>query len=210
MIVQDDKNLQETPSQTAGPYLHIGLVPWAFGLSVFKTHLGAEIAGPLTLGKRIIVSGRIIDGAGNLVRDALLEVWQANSKGIYRHPEDPRFVQLEEDFHGWGRAWTDFDSGEWSFQTVKPGLFRDREGDIHAPHINMWIVARGINIGLNTRIYFADEMDINKRDPVLNMILPKQRRRSLLAKYKDEKSQVEEYFIDIVLQGEHETVFLNI
>ena len=77
-------------------------------------------------------------------------------------------------------------------------------------HTSIWIVARGINIGLNTRIYFADEMDINKRDPVLNMILPKQRRRSLLAKYNDEKSQAEEYFIDIVLQGEHETVFLNI
>ena len=210
MMVQDNKILQETPSQTAGPYLHIGLTPWAFGLDVFKTNLGIDIAGPLTLGKRITVSGRIIDGAGDLVRDALLEVWQANSNGIYRHPEDSKFAELEKDFHGWGRTWTDFETGEWSFQTIKPGLITDRDGVMHAPHINMWIVARGINIGLNTRIYFADEMDANTKDPVLNMILPLQRRRTLLAKFSDQKLQTNEYFIDIVLQGEHETVFLDI
>jgi protocatechuate 3,4-dioxygenase, alpha subunit len=209
MMAQADKILQETPSQTAGPYVHTGLAPWAIGLDVFKTDIGAEIAGPKSKGRRITVTGRIIDGAGDLVRDALIEVWQANSNGIYRHVEDPKFGELEKDFRGWGRAWTNFETGKWFFQTVKPGPIKDRDGVVHAPHLNIWIVARGINIGLSTRIYFADETDANANDPVLNMILPEQRRQTLLAKYRDEKLKTNDYVVDIALQGDHETVFLN-
>ena len=80
---------------------------------------------------------------------------------------------------------------------------------MHAPHLNIWIVARGINIGLSTRIYFTDETDANAKDPVLNMILPEQRRQTLLAQYRDEKLKTNDYVVDIVLQGDHETVFLN-
>jgi protocatechuate 3,4-dioxygenase alpha subunit len=209
-MTQSGKRLNETPSQTAGPYVHIGLVPRVAGFDVFQNDLGAEIAGLDCNGTRITMSGRIIDGAGGLVHDALIEVWQANSKGVYRHEEDPGFAELEKDFMGWGRASTDFESGEWSFQTIKPGPITDRDGVVHAPHLNIWIVARGINIGLNTRIYFADETDANANDPLLNMILPEQRRMTLLAKYSNEKPHINDYAFDIILQGDRETVFLNI
>jgi len=209
-MTQSGKKLHETPSQTAGPYVHIGLVPSEAGFDVFQIDLGAEIVGPDCKGIRITMSGRIIDGAGALVHDALIEVWQANSKGVYRHEEDPGLAELEKDFVGWGRVSTDFETGEWSFHTIKPGPITDRDGVVHAPHLNIWIVARGINIGLNTRINFADETDANANDPVLKMILPEQRRTTLLAKYSNEKPHINDYAFDIVLQGDREIVFLNI
>lgn len=206
--MRDPQNyLPETASQTAGPYVHIGLVPSDTGIEIYDHELGRDIAGPNAKGERIRVEGRLIDGNGAALKDGLIEVWQANAAGVYAHPESSGDV--EEDFRGWGRVIADFDSGAWSFETVKPGAGPGRSGARQAPHISLWIVARGINIGLNTRLYFEDEADANAADPVLNLIEWERRRATLIAKRTERDGQTV-YRFDIRLQGEEETVFFDI
>ncbi|MFD3190302.1 protocatechuate 3,4-dioxygenase subunit alpha [Sedimentitalea sp. HM32M-2] len=199
--------LRETPSQTAGPYVHIGLAPGAAGFDIYDNELGRDIAGPGARGDRIRVEGLVIDGTGSPIRDAMLEVWQANAEGHYAHPEGGGPV--EPGFRGWGRVITDFDTGEWRFDTVKPGPVMGRSGVMMAPHISLWIVARGINIGLNTRLYFEDEAAANAADPVLNLIEWQNRRPTLIAKRSERDGHVV-YRFDIRVQGDGETVFFDI
>lgn len=199
--------LRETPSQTAGPYVHIGLAPGAAGFDIYDQELGWDIAGPNAKGERIRVEGLVIDGTGSPIKDVLLETWQANADGHYAHPEGGGPV--EDGFRGWGRVITDFDTGEWAFNTIKPGPVTDAKGKVHAPHINLWIVARGINLGLNTRVYFDDETEANAADPVLNMIEWEIRRPTLIAKRSETGGQVI-YRFEIRIQGEGETVFFDI
>ena len=196
--------LKETPSQTAGPYVHIGLAPGAAGFEIFETELGQNIAGPDAPGTRIRVEGVVLDGTGAPVKDVMLEVWQADAAGIYPHPEDPRAAQCAPGFRGWGRVITDFDTGIWAFDTIKPGPVMGRNGRQMSPHLNLWIVARGINIGLNTRMYFEDED--NAADPVMTLIEQAHRRETLLAR----KLSPGHYRFDIRLQGDGETVFMDI
>ena len=148
-MVQPLGYLKETASQTAGPYVHIGLVPRQAGFEVFKNNFGEAMLGPKTKGERIIIEGQVIDGAGAPLRDALIEIWQANAAGRYNHPADRQNKPIDEDFRGWGRAGCDFESGRYRFRTIKPGAVVGRSGyRPMAPHVNLWIVARGINIGL--------------------------------------------------------------
>ncbi len=199
--------LKETASQTAGPYVHIGLAPGAAGFDIYNQELGGDIAGPNAKGERIRVEGLVMDGMGAPVKDVLLEVWQANAEGNYAHPEggDP----VEDGFRGWGRVITDFETGEWSFETVKPGTTRGRNVGTQAPHLNFWIVARGINIGLNTRMYFADETEANAVDPVLNLIEWENRRATLIAE-RSATDGLPVYRFVIILQGDNETVFFDL
>lgn len=206
-MVQKLEYLRETPSQTAGPYVHIGLAPGAAGFDIYERELGWDIAGPNAAGERIRVEGLVIDGTGSPVKDVMLEAWQANSAGHYAHPDGGGAV--EEGFRGWGRVITDFATGEWGFDTVKPGKVPGRNATTQAPHINLWIVARGINVGLNTRLYFDDEGEANARDPVLNLIEWERRRGTLIAKRTEKDGKVV-YRFDIRLQGEDETVFFDI
>jgi protocatechuate 3,4-dioxygenase alpha subunit len=199
--------LKETPSQTAGPYVHIGLAPGAAGFQIYDQELGRDIAGPNAAGERIRVEGIVIDGIGSPVKDVLLEAWQANAAGVYAHPEHAG--EVEEGFRGWGRVITDFETGEWAFETVKPGPVMGRNGQMMAPHINLWIVARGINVGLNTRLYFEDEVEANSTDPIINLIEWEKRRKTLIAKRSERDGQTV-YRFDICLQGEDETVFFDI
>jgi protocatechuate 3,4-dioxygenase alpha subunit len=199
--------LKESPSQTAGPYVHIGLAPGAAGFDIYRQELGWDIAGPNAKGERIRVEGIVIDGTGSPIKDVLLEAWQANSAGVYAHPEHPG--EVEEGFRGWGRVITDFDTGEWGFHTVKPGPVMGRNGQMMAPHINLWIVARGINVGLNTRIYFDDEAEANASDPVLNIIEWERRRATLIAKRTERDGKIV-YRFDVKMQGEDENVFFDI
>lgn len=208
-MVQPLNYLKESPSQTAGPYVHIGLAPGAAGFEIFDRELGRDIAGPNAAGERITVEGLVIDGTGAPLKDVLIEVWQANAAGVYPHPADGRAGEVEEGFRGWGRAISDFATGLWSFETVKPGVVPGRNGRPMAPHLNFWIVARGINVGLNTRMYFADEAEANAKDPVLNLIEQENRRPTLVAA-RAERDGKAVYRFDIRLQGENETVFLDV
>lgn len=200
--------LKETPSQTAGPYVHIGLAPGAAGFDIYREELGWDIAGPNAKGTRIRIEGLVIDGTGSPVKDVLIEAWQANSAGVYVGQGADQGA-VEDGFRGWGRVITDFDTGEWGFDTVKPGAAMGRGGRMMAPHINLWIVARGINVGLNTRLYFADEPEANAADPVINLIEWENRRATLLATLQEGK-EIPTYRFDIRLQGEGETVFFDI
>lgn len=204
---QDLHYLKESASQTAGPYVHIGLAPGAAGFDIYRRELGHDITGPNAKGERIRVEGRVIDGMGAPIKDVLIEVWQANADGHYAHPEGGGPV--EDGFRGWGRVISDFDTGEWAFETVKPGPTRGRNVGIQAPHLNLWIVARGINIGLNTRMYFADEAEANATDPVLNLIEWEHRRATLIA-HRGETDGLPVYRFDIRLQGDNETVFFDV
>ncbi|MEP6827838.1 MAG: protocatechuate 3,4-dioxygenase subunit alpha [Aestuariivirga sp.] len=197
--------LKESASQTAGPYVHIGLTPNFGGITgVYPHDLGKEMVNAKTKGERIIVTGRVIDGGGAVLKDALVEIWQADAAGIYNSPSETR-GDFDPNFTGWGRRPTDVETGVFSFETIKPGRTPFPDGRIQAPHITFWIVARGINLGLNTRMYFADEEKANAADPILARIEHKDRLQTLLA-----RSDGNTYIFDIHLQGENETVFFDI
>jgi protocatechuate 3,4-dioxygenase, alpha subunit len=206
--------LPESPSQTAGPYVHIGLIPHQAGFDIFENNLGSgPMAGPGAKGERIRIEGRVFDGTGGLVRDALIEVWQADANGRFRHPADKgEGAPADPAFRHWGRTGTDFETGLWFFDTIKPGRVSGRRGFRKmAPHVSLWIVARGINLGLSTRLYFADEDAANAEDPVLNMIEPAERRRTLVAQRDVAHSGgPPTYVFDIRLQGPDETVFFDV
>jgi protocatechuate 3,4-dioxygenase, alpha subunit len=210
-MVQPLNYLRETPSQTAGPYVHIGLIPHQAGFEIFENNFSNVLVSPKTRGERITVQGRVIDGTGTPLRDVLVEIWQANAEGRYRHPTDTQSSKpLDEHFRGWGRTGADFKTGVYTFETIKPGPVVGRRGHKPmAPHINFWIVARGINIGLNTRMYFDDEVAANADDPVLNLIEQEVRRATLIAERQVKDGKVV-YAFDIRIQGEGETVFFDI
>ena len=202
--------MRETASQTAGPYVHIGLAPQQAGFDIFENNFGNVLTSEATRGERIRIEGRVYDGIGTVVKDALVEIWQANAQGKYAHPGDQQPDKSPDPaFRGWGRACTDFDTGLYSFETVKPGVVIGRNGRLMAPHINVWIVARGINLGLHTRMYFSDEADANAGDAVLNIIEWEARRQTLVAQRETRAGQIV-YRFDIRLQGEAETVFFDI
>ncbi|MGG5817677.1 protocatechuate 3,4-dioxygenase subunit alpha [Falsiroseomonas sp. HW251] len=201
--------LPETPSQTAGPYVHIGLIPKQAGFDIFENNLGETMVTPATKGERIRIEGRIYDGTGALVRDAMVEVWQANAAGSYGHPADRQGKSADPAFRGWGRTGTHFETGVWGFDTIKPGAVAGRAGRPMAPHVTLWITARGINTGLWTRMYFGDEEAANAADPVLNIIEQPARRQTLVAR-KEMRDGRPVHVFDIRLQGEGETVFFDL
>ncbi len=198
-------NIQpETPSQTAGPYVHIGLTPNFAGIGgVYDRDPGSKQVNDETGGKRTRIYGTVFDGEGQPVKDAVLEIWQADARGVYRSPLDPR--DGDPNFAGWGRTAANLETGEWSFDTIKPGRVPYSDVLMQAPHVTLWIVARGINVGLQTRIYFDTESDANAEDPLLAMV-PAERRETLIAEVQADGS----YHFDVYLQGERETVFLDL
>ena len=169
------------------------------------------LVSPETQGERIRIEGRVLDGLGAATRDVLVEIWQANAAGRYDHPADGQEDKpLDPHFRGWGRTGTDFETGLYTFETIKPGPVTGRRGHRPmAPHVNLWLAARGINIGLSTRMYFSDETEANAADPVLNIIDHPTRRETLIAE-RSERGEEVVYTFDIRLQGERETVFFDI
>ncbi len=186
----------ETPSQTIGPFFHGALV-------------GAgecRMAGDGAAGERIRMVGRVLDGAGEAVADAMLEVWQANGLGHYRHPDDRQGHALDQDFSGFGRCATAADGG-FAFETVRPGPVVALDGGLQAPHLNVTVFARGLLIHASTRFYFSDEA-ANANDAVLQSV-PNQRRDTLIARL-DPASDPPCYRLDVVLCGDRETVFFDV
>jgi protocatechuate 3,4-dioxygenase, alpha subunit len=191
---------ERTPSQTVGPYLHIGLVPARFGVREVFSGTVADAGMP---GTHIRIEGRVLDGAGVPMPDAMLEIWQADAQGRYAHPADGRPL-VSNSFRGFGRAATDKDGG-FLFATVKPGHVKGPGGKLQAPHINVGLFARGMLKRLFTRIYFADEQ-ANASDPILALV-PAERRATLFAKPDPAKAGL--WRFDIHLQGPNETVFFD-
>ncbi|MEM8689437.1 MAG: protocatechuate 3,4-dioxygenase subunit alpha [Pseudomonadota bacterium] len=204
-MVQALNRLKESASQTAGPYVHIGCTPNFLGMDgIYPDDLGRAMVNDKTKGERITVTGRVIDGTGTPLKDALIEIWQADAAGLYNSPSELR-GSADPNFTGWGRQPTDLETGVFSFETIKPGRVPFTDGRDQAPHISFWIVARGINLGLHTRMYFADEAMANREDPILARLEHKVRVRTLIA-----ERQADTYTFDIHLQGARETIFFDI
>jgi protocatechuate 3,4-dioxygenase, alpha subunit len=187
-------SLQASTSQTVGPFFIIGCT-WLNR---------SEIAGEGVAGERVTIEGRVVDGDGNAVPDALLEIWQANSQGKYAHPDDTQNKQIEPNFQGFGRVPTG-DDGKFRFTTIKPGRVPGPDGKPQAPHLAVSVFARGLLRRLVTRIYFPDE-SANSEDYALNLVEP-ERRGTLIAKETATPGSLE---WNVVLQGDGETVFFDI
>jgi protocatechuate 3,4-dioxygenase, alpha subunit len=188
-------SLQATTSHTVGPFFSIGLDRLS----------RADMAGPGVAGERIAIQGRVLDGDGNPVPDALVELWQANSKGKYAHPEDTQDKPVDPGFTGYGRQPTD-DAGKFRFTTIKPGSVPGPDGKPQAPHIAVSIFSRGLQRRLVTRIYFPDE-PANSADFALSRVDAARRGTLIANKVAGESGGLE---WNIILQGAGETVFFDI
>jgi protocatechuate 3,4-dioxygenase alpha subunit len=196
MAHRGDNALGQTPSQTVGPFFAYALTPGQHGCPL-PALAGPQLAGEAARGERIRLQGRVLDGEGAPVDDALLELWQADADG-HLPPADPGFA-------GYGRCGTGTDpQARFTFHTVKPG----GPGGGHAPHLSLVVFARGLLSHLYTRVYFADEERANARDPVLAQV-PADRRATLLAT-RTETAAGPLYRFDVHLQGADETVFFDL
>jgi protocatechuate 3,4-dioxygenase alpha subunit len=186
--------LLPTPSQTVGPFFAIGL----------GDAIKAELVEPSDP-DAVRLHGVVLDGQGDPVVDAMLEIWQANRAGRYAHPEDTReHIPLEEGFDGFGRCATDSE-GRYEFVTVKPGAVPAPGGVPQAPHIELSVFARGLLKRLATRVYFPDEAEANEQDPILGLIADPAERSTLVAKPDDGGLR-----LDLRLQGDGQTVFFSV
>lgn len=187
--------LTATPGQTVGPFFALGLdrPEWA------------DMTRHDPRGERVVIEGRVLDGDGAPVPDALIELWQANAEGRYDHLHDEQGdKKIDPNFHGYGRVATD-PHGEFRIKTIKPGPVPGRGNALQAPHINVAFFARGLLRQLHTRIYFSDEA-ANASDPLLSSIEDGAVRRTLIAR----KGEGGAYRFDFILQGQGETAFLDI
>ena len=187
-------SLQPTAWQTVGPYFQIGL----------ERLFVNDIAGAGVHGERVAVHGRVFDGAGMAIPDAVIEIWQANSAGKYAHPEDHEDKPLEQGFRGFGRIPTD-EGGNFRFSTIKPGSVRGPLGKPQAPHLVVNLMMRGLLRGLVTRAYFPDEETISS-DPILQLVEPARRSTLVLKRSPDHSSL---FHWDVRMQGDEETVFFD-
>lgn len=199
--------LPETPSQTAGPYVHIGLALNIAGLPERDREIANVMAGPEAEGQRIHLQGLVVDGNDVPVDDVLIETWQADARG--RYVADFSF---DNTFNSFGRAAPGMGMnrvGWWAFTTVKPGRLAHPDGPDMAPHINVMVFARGINIHLHTRMYFDDESQANEACPFLNRV-PAERRPTLIAQRREDNADGEPVYEFVIrLQGRDETVFFD-
>ena len=181
-----------TAAQTVGPFVSIG----------FEKASVPDVAPAGVTGERVVITGKILDGDGQPVTDAVIETWQANSYGKYAHPDDTQEKLLEDNFKGFGRVLTDAQGG-FRLATIKPGKVAGPDGKEQAPHVTVVIFMRGLLKHLMTRIYFPDEA-ANAADPVLSLV-PAARRATLIA------SRVADGTLqwNVHLQGSHETVFFD-
>jgi protocatechuate 3,4-dioxygenase alpha subunit len=186
-------DLTPTPSQTVGPYLHLGLT---------DTRSLSRVAGDGAKGERVSLTFHVLDGEGLPVPDAMIELWQADSEGNY---ERLGGGEAGAAFGGFGRLATAED-GSCTFETIRPGCIPGPGETVQAPHINVSILGRGILKRLSTRLYFAGE-PANAADPVLALV-PENRRATLLAKSDPASSGI--WIFNVRLRGEAETVFFDV
>jgi protocatechuate 3,4-dioxygenase alpha subunit len=192
-----------TPSQTVGPFFKYGLTPG--GKYDWNDAFTNNLVTPDASGERIRLEGRVFDGDGQPVPDAMLEVWQADAQGRFADPQDKRALPNAA-FRGFGRCGTD-ENGAYAFDTIKPGQVADPDGKPQAPHILLAVFARGMLRHLYTRIYLGDEA-ANAADPVLAIVPPE--RRSTLIAARESGNGNALYRLDLRLQGDNETVFFEV
>jgi protocatechuate 3,4-dioxygenase, alpha subunit len=192
-----------TPSQTVGPFFKYGLTPG--GKYDWNDAFTNNLVTPDASGERIRLEGRVFDGDGQPVPDAMLEVWQADAQGRFADPQDKRALPNAA-FRGFGRCGTDED-GAYAFDTIKPGQVADPDGKPQAPHILLAVFARGMLRHLYTRIYLGDE-GANAADPVLAIVPPERRSTLIAARESGNGNAV--YRLDLRLQGDNETVFFEV
>ena len=184
------------------PYCTIGpFFPYAFvdGLEDLTHFEGRTASGTV-----IEISGRVLEEGGRGTKNSILEIWQPDASGIFRHPLDPRCAQADPGFRGWGRARTD-SAGNYRFRTVLPGSYNEN-GAPRCPHINVMILALGVTRRMVTTIFFSEE-PASVNDVVLNCV-PDATRRRLFAVPKEESgSGIAAYSFDFILRGENETPF---
>ena len=196
--------LRQTPSQTVGPFFAYGLVPGQYGYSegnAFPSLFDGCIADETVTGEKIELVGRVFDGEGKPIPDAVIEILQADASGKYLKPGG----DAQPGFRGFGRFGTGTDSrNEFRFQTIKPGATKDGQ----APHLNVIVLMRGLLVHAFTRAYFEGEA-ANDRDPVLNSV-PPGRRKTLLALREGAGGGPAVYRFDIRMQGDDETVFFEV
>lgn len=186
----------QTPAQTIGPFFHDALM-----------RDGVDELDPEgAAGSPLVIEARVLDGAGNVVDDAMVEVWQADGGGRYRHPADGRAPDVPSSFIGFGRV-AATDDGRYRVSTVMPGTVPGRDGAVQAPHLNVHVFGRGLLDKLATRIYFPAQ-PANEDDPVLTSV-PPARRPTLIAEADGDLDGVPRFRFDIVLQGDGETVFFD-
>jgi protocatechuate 3,4-dioxygenase alpha subunit len=189
-----------TPSQTIGPFFHYMLTPKSYG---FREIFTKDLATPDAAGQRIRVEGYVIDGDGEPIIDALVEIWQPDGEGRFASGTSEPGTNTA--FTGFGRCEVD-SNGFFSFDTVLPGRVAGPNGGLQAPHVDVGILARGVLRRLFTRIYFEGE-EANASDPILALV-PEDRRSTLVAK-RTERGDHTIYTFNIRLQGENETVFFE-
>jgi protocatechuate 3,4-dioxygenase alpha subunit len=201
LMTAQEADFGQTPSQTVGPYFAYGLTATQYGYD-FNQPFDAAVALDNAAGERIRLEGRVLDGDGNPIGDALVEISQADGEG--RYPQTPTEAR-EMGFRAFGRAGTGTDpQNRFVFHTVKPGAETPGE----APHINVIVLMRGLLLHAFTRVYFSDEAEANAKDAVLASV-PAERRHTLIAERVEQGGAVS-YRIDIRMQGADETVFFNV
>ena len=184
--------LDETPFQTAGPFLHIGCMPNAIKIEkLYQNDLGKIPFNNKNESELITIEGSVFDGNGVALDDVMIETWQCDEKG-----------QFSED-SGFARLIPNNFTKKFTLKTIKPGSYKGFDRKTHSSHVSLLISARGLNMTLNTRVYFED--DELKNDPLLSIISP-DNVNSLIAK----KIKKNNYLFDIFLQGDKETIFLDI
>lgn len=187
-------SLHTTSSQTVGPFFHIGLTP------LFTP----VVAGPKVPGEHVTIRGRVLDGDGNPVPDAILETWQADATGQYSQGDYTQQTSSPDGFTGFGRVPTD-EQGQFTLSTIKPGRVPGPGDSLQAPHLVVLVYMRGLLRHLVTRMYFPDEPS-NDEDPILHLV-PSERRATLIARRSEEDASI--LLWDVILQGADETVFFD-
>ena len=201
MMTGQQADFGPTPSQTVGPFFAYGLTARQYGYD-FGQPFDDVVALPQAQGRHIVLEGRVLDGDGQPMVDAMVEIGQADAQG--RYPANIDEVKANG-FRGFGRVGTGTDVDKrFIFRTIKPGA----EAPGQAPHINVIVMMRGLLLHAFTRVYFSDEAAANAADAVLNSV-PAERRDTLIAQRRDEGG-LPVYRFDIHMQGARETVFFDV
>ena len=185
-----------SPYCTIGPFFPGGFVTGCEDLTNFQ--------GQQARGRHIVLTGRVVEEGNRPIVNAIVEIWQPDSNGIFRHPLDPRAHEADPGFYGWGRARTDAE-GRYSFRTVMPGVSK-QDAATRWPHVNLMILAIGVTRRLVTTVFFAETPDA-VRDPVFECVADPSARGRMLARETSKVDGTPVYRYDIVTRGESETPF---